>query len=43
MSLPTMSLGDRFFVRRKDDMGGEGRWVHPKGETAWPCLAGAGR
>jgi len=34
MSLPTMSLGLRFCVSRKDGTGG-GRWMHPK---AWPRL-----
>ena len=34
MSLPAMSLGDGFCVRRKDDMGEEGGWVHPNGENS---------
>ena len=33
MSLPTMSLGLRFYVSRKGGTGG-GRWVHPKGANS---------
>jgi len=30
MSLPAMTFGDRFCLRRKGGIGGGG-WVHPKG------------
>ena len=33
MSLPTMSLGLRFYVSRKGGTGGGG-WVHPKGANS---------
>jgi len=34
MSLPAISLAERFYMSRKGGTGG-GVWVHPKGETAW--------
>jgi len=37
MSLPAMALGLRFCVSRKGGTGGGG-WVHPKVQTALPCL-----
>jgi len=33
MSLPAMSIGDRFCVNRKDWIGGGG-WVHPQGKRS---------
>ena len=40
MSLPAMSLGDRFCGNRKGWTEGGG-WVHLKGENAWLCLGSA--
>ena len=37
MSLPGMSLGGMFCLRRKGGTG-EGGWVQPKSKKAWKCL-----
>ena len=37
MSLPAMSLGDKFVVSRKGGIQGCGQ-VHSRVKTEWPCL-----
>jgi len=40
MSLPAMSLEDRFCFSRNGGTGG-GKWVHPKGANNMPSLGSA--